>query len=71
MGEAVTAFVQPAAGVATGPELEREIIDFVRSRIARFKAPRSVEFVTDLPRTTTGKLVKHELKRQYLADTSS
>ena len=71
MGEAVKAFVQPAAGVATGPELEREIIDFVRARIARFKAPRSVEFVADLPRTPTGKLVKHELKRRYLADTAS
>jgi len=71
MGEAVKAFVQPAPGVTGGPELEREIIDFVRARIARFKAPRTVEFVADLPRTPTGKLVKHELKRRYLADTAS
>jgi long-chain acyl-CoA synthetase len=70
MGEAVKAFVQPAPGAAPGPELEREIIEFVRARIARFKAPRSVEFVADLPRTPTGKLVKHELKRRYLADTA-
>jgi len=71
MGEAVMAFVQPAPGAVPGPELEREIIDFVRATIARFKAPRAVEFVSDLPRTPTGKLVKHELKRRYLADTSS
>ncbi|HEX4248390.1 MAG TPA: acyl-CoA synthetase [Pseudonocardia sp.] len=71
MGEAVKAFVQPTPGVATGPELEREIIDFVRARIAHFKAPRSVDFVADLPRTPTGKLVKHELKRRYLAGTAS
>lgn len=67
MGESVKAFVQPAPGVAPGPDLEREIIEFVRAKIARFKAPRSVEFVDSLPRTPTGKLVKHELKRRYLA----
>ncbi|WP_028938788.1 acyl-CoA synthetase [Pseudonocardia spinosispora] len=66
MGEAVKAFIQPAPGANPGPELEKEIIDFVRSKIARFKAPRSVQFVDDLPRTPTGKLVKHELKRQYV-----
>jgi long-chain acyl-CoA synthetase len=65
MGESVLAVVQPAAGVPTGPELEREIIDFVKSRIAGFKAPRSVRFVDDLPRTETGKLVKGELKKLY------
>ncbi|HEV7791513.1 MAG TPA: acyl-CoA synthetase, partial [Pseudonocardia sp.] len=71
MGEAVKAFVQPAPGAVPGPELEREIIEFVRSKIARFKAPRSVSFVDSLPRTPTGKLVKHELKQRYLADTAS
>ncbi|WP_445184806.1 acyl-CoA synthetase [Pseudonocardia sp. Cha107L01] len=71
MGEAVKAFVQPAPGAVAGPELEREIIEFVRSKIARFKAPRSVAFVDSLPRTPTGKLVKHELKQRYLADTAS
>lgn len=62
MGESVKAFVQPAPGVETGPDLEREIIEFVRGRIAHFKAPRSVAFVDELPRTPTGKLVKGELK---------
>jgi long-chain acyl-CoA synthetase len=71
MGEVVKAFVQPAPGAVAGPELEREIIEFVRSKIARFKAPRSVAFVDSLPRTPTGKLVKHELKQRYLADTAS
>jgi long-chain acyl-CoA synthetase len=67
MGEVVKAFVQLAPGVTAGPELERGIIDLVLSKIARFKAPRSVAFVDDLPRTPTGKLVKHELKSRYLA----
>ena len=65
MGERVVAFVQPRPGVATGPELAGEIIEFVRSRIAHYKAPREVRFVDALPRTETGKLVKGELKKQY------
>jgi fatty-acyl-CoA synthase len=66
MGESVKAFVQPKPGVDPGPELEREIIEFVRSKIAAYKAPRSVQFVDDLPRTETGKLVKGELKKRYV-----
>jgi fatty-acyl-CoA synthase len=65
MGEAVKAVVQPAPGARPGPELERELIDHVRSRIAHHKAPRSVDFVGELPRTPTGKLVKGRLKQRY------
>ncbi len=65
MGERVTAFVQPRAGIETGPELGQEIIDFVKSRIAGYKAPREVRFIDDLPRTETGKLVKGDLKKRY------
>jgi long-chain acyl-CoA synthetase len=65
MGESVAAFVQPAAGVVPGPELEREIIAFVKSKIAAFKAPRTAHFVDDLPRTEAGKLMKSELKARY------
>ncbi len=62
MGEAVAAYVQPAPGIEGSPELAAEIIDFVRARIARFKAPRTVTFVDTLPRTPTGKLVKGKLR---------
>jgi long-chain acyl-CoA synthetase len=65
MGEQVKAVVQLPPGVEGGPELERELIDFVRSRIAHYKAPRSVDFVDELPRSATGKLVKHRLKARY------
>ena len=65
MGESVAAFVQPAAGAVPGPELEQEIIAFVKSKIASFKAPRTVRFVDDLPRTEAGKLLKAELKARY------
>jgi long-chain acyl-CoA synthetase len=65
MGESVAAFVQPAAGAVPGPELEQEIIAFVKSKIAGFKAPRTVRFVDDLPRNEAGKLMKTELKARY------
>jgi long-chain acyl-CoA synthetase len=65
MGESVAAFVQPAAGAVPGPELEQEIIAFVKSRIASYKAPRTVRFVDDLPRSEAGKLMKSELKARY------
>src|SRR5215470_13226951 len=65
MGESVAAFVQPAPGAVPGPELEQEIIAFVKSKIASFKAPRTVRFVDDLPRSEAGKLMKGELRARY------
>jgi fatty-acyl-CoA synthase len=67
MGESVHAFVQPSVSATPGPELEAEIIEFVRGKIARYKAPRGVEFVERLPRTETGKLLKREIRDRYLA----
>jgi long-chain acyl-CoA synthetase len=66
MGEQVKAVVQLADGVDAGPELERELIDHVRSKIAHFKAPKTVDFVDSLPRTPTGKLQKRKVRAAYL-----
>jgi long-chain acyl-CoA synthetase len=41
---------------------EKEIIDYVRGRIAKFKAPREVEFLDALPQGPTGKILKRELR---------
>jgi len=41
---------------------ERDVIDFVRERIAKYKAPRLVEFVESLPQGPTGKILKRELR---------
>ena len=65
MGESVAAFVQPAPGAVPGPELEQEIIAFVNSKIASYKAPRTVRFVDNLPRSEAGKLMKSELRARY------
>lgn len=58
-GEAVKAFVVPTKG-AQPPE--NDIIEFCRSRMAVYKAPRSVEFVDALPRNPSGKVLKRELR---------
>ncbi|MFD7713820.1 acyl-CoA synthetase [Streptomyces sp. NPDC059785] len=65
MGEQVKAVVATAPGVRPGRKLERELIAYVRDRIAHYKAPRSVDFVDTLPRTPTGKLVKRTLTDRY------
>ena len=59
-GEAVHAVVIPVSeGASAG-----EIIAWCRDRLAHFKCPKSVEFTDALPRTTTGKVLKRELRAQ-------
>ncbi len=56
------AFVILQEGFEPGDELERELQDFVKSRIAPFKYPRRIEFVEDLPKTATGKIQRFRLR---------
>ncbi|MCV7187386.1 acyl-CoA synthetase [Mycolicibacterium thermoresistibile] len=65
MGEQVKAVVQLREGVEASDELAAEIIAYVRERIAHYKAPRSVDFVDELPRLATGKLAKRVLINRY------
>ncbi|HEY6274764.1 MAG TPA: long-chain-fatty-acid--CoA ligase [Streptosporangiaceae bacterium] len=58
-GEAPHAFVVLRDG---GQASEQEIIGFARERLAHFKAPRRVSFVTELPKTATGKIQKFVLR---------
>ena len=50
---------------------EEEIIDFVKGRIARYKAPAAVEFVEELPKTSTGKIQKFVLRDKEWAGRES
>jgi long-chain acyl-CoA synthetase len=62
-GELAKAYIVLKKGTtATG----KELIDFVRGKIAKFKAPRMVEFVDTLPQGPTGKILKRELRRNVL-----
>jgi fatty-acyl-CoA synthase len=65
MGESVLAVVQPAAGVVPDDEVAERLLAHVRGRLAGYKVPRRVEFVDELPRTATGKLVKGRLRNRF------
>lgn len=48
---------------------EAELIGHVRESLARFKAPDTVEFVPELPKTSTGKIQKFQLREREWAGT--
>lgn len=61
-GESVKAIIVAKAGKIVK---ENEIIEFCKNNLAGYKKPKSVEFVADMPRTPTGKILKRELKDKY------
>ncbi len=65
MGEAVMAIVELVAGVRPDDQLAGELLDFVRTKVARYMVPRSLDFIDQLPRLPTGKLYKRVLKERY------
>jgi acyl-CoA synthetase (AMP-forming)/AMP-acid ligase II len=67
MGQRVHAVVQPAAPGSGTPALAAELIAFCRSRIAHYKAPRSVSFEDELPRLPSGKMLRRLLMDRYRA----
>jgi fatty-acyl-CoA synthase len=56
-GEVGVAFVVAAEEIS-----EEELVEFVRGRLARFKAPKAVRFVDVLPRSGMGKVLKEQLR---------
>ena len=61
-GQAVAAFVRLKPGVVGDDTLARALRERVRERLGAFKAPRRVEFVDDLPETTSGKVSRKALR---------
>jgi len=66
-GEEIKAVVQPSTGITPGPELTAELLGFLDGRIAKFKLPRTVDYVAELPRDPNGKLYKRRLRDPYWA----
>ena len=58
------AFVVLKDGVVAGDLLRRQLQDFVKERLAPYKYPRYIEFITELPKTATGKLQRYLLVRR-------
>jgi len=65
MGEAVKAVLVLVDPSSAGPDTEAGLIALCRERLAGYKCPRSVDFVTELPRDPNGKLYKRLLKERY------
>jgi acyl-coenzyme A synthetase/AMP-(fatty) acid ligase len=63
-GQIVKAFVVLAPGHAGSPELARALQDHVKAVTAPYKYPREIEFVSDLPKTVSGKIRRVDLRRQ-------
>ncbi|GGM74161.1 putative acyl-CoA ligase [Lentzea pudingi] len=61
-GEAIKAVVQPVDGVEGSDALTEELLEFARTRLAKFKLPRTVEYMDELPRDPNGKLYKRKLR---------
>lgn len=68
-GEVPVAFV--VADSANEEELKAQIMAFCMERLARFKVPRAIEFLSDLPRAALNKVAKGELKRMMRVDDAS
>jgi long-chain acyl-CoA synthetase len=59
-GEAVKCFV-----VSKNPSLtEEQLLDYCRDHLAKYKVPSSIEFLEELPKNTTGKILRRALKTQ-------
>jgi acyl-CoA synthetase (AMP-forming)/AMP-acid ligase II len=61
-GEAVKAIILPKEGI---PCSEKDILEYCHRNLAGFKQPKSVTFVSSLPRNITGKVLKTELRKIY------
>lgn len=64
-GEEIKAVVQPADGVEPSEELTRELMEYARERLAKFKLPKSIDYLPELPRDPNGKLYKRKLRDPY------
>jgi acyl-CoA synthetase (AMP-forming)/AMP-acid ligase II len=66
-GEAIKAVVVLHEGFEKSGELAAELMEFTRGRLARFKCPKSVDFISDedMPRTPTGKILHRILRERY------
>jgi acetyl-CoA synthetase len=62
--EIIKAFVQPVEGVVGDDDLRDSIRSLVREQLAKHEYPREIEFVDELPKTTTGKIQRRKLRER-------
>ena len=69
-GSVVKAFVVLGADYEPGEELAQEIKEFCKNATAPYKYPRKIEFIDELPKTTSGKIRRVELRQRETATTT-
>ena len=62
-GQIVKAYVVLRAGMTGDAAMTKHLQDHVKATVAPYKYPRAIEFVTELPKTQTGKLQRFELRK--------
>ena len=67
-GDIVKAYIVLAEGYRASDEIEREIQQTVKQRLAAYEYPRAIEFIDELPMTTTGKVRRIELRQRSMPD---
>ncbi|HEX5615068.1 MAG TPA: acyl-CoA synthetase, partial [Acidimicrobiia bacterium] len=65
MGEQIKAVIEPREGVAPDDALRQSITEHLAGRLAKFKWPRTIDFIEEMPREPTGKLLKRTLRDPY------
>jgi long-chain acyl-CoA synthetase len=61
--------IEPTAEATPGDSLAEELRDFCRQGLASFKCPRRFEFLSQFPRTESGKLQRRVLRDTYAKET--
>ena len=67
-GKRLAAYVVPAPE-AESPS-DEELRAHIRAQLARHKVPREIRFVTEIPRTSTGKIRRRELAKRFESETA-
>ncbi|WP_317930836.1 AMP-binding protein [Halioxenophilus sp. WMMB6] len=70
-GEEVKAVIQLRTGNEPLTQVVQQLRDFLANKIARFKIPRSFDFIEELPRNPSGKVLIRQLKDHYTSDTTN
>ncbi len=63
-GEIVKAFITLRPGYEPGESLKMELQEFVKQRLAKHEYPREIEFISEIPKTTTGKIRRKDLRKR-------
>lgn len=61
-GQIVKAFIALSPGYEPSEALKKELQEFVKQRLAKHEYPREIEFISEIPKTTTGKIRRKDLR---------